>query len=138
MRMANRAPRHDHGFSMLELMAVVAIIGIIVAMAVPVYVSSVSRVEKRTCFANQRTLEGAAEIWLGSDPDRSRSSLAGVVDGSHPIVVENIVGHAPRCPSAPKPVDVANPTQAEGAYVFTAAGTLEPCPFGALGAHGKY
>lgn len=136
--MGDEIQRRELGFTVMELMAVVAIIGIVVAMAIPVLVSSVSRVEKRTCFSNQRTLEGAAEVWLGVDPDRVRTDLAGVVDGSHPIVMENIVGHAPRCPSAPKPVDVNNPTQAEGAYVFTAAGELELCPFGALGAHGTY
>lgn len=128
----------DHGFSIFELTFVVVIIGILVAMAIPLYVSSRAQTENKACFANQRILEGAVMTWVTSGAGRSESDLTGVVDGAHPIVVNNIVGSAPTCPSASTPADPVNPTVAEGAYTFSANGTIEDCPHGPLGAHGHY
>lgn len=119
-------------------MAVVLIIGVLVAMAIPLYISARGRSEQTVCFSNQQTLERAVEVYLGADPTRSRGDLVGIVTAAHPVVVENIVGRPPRCPSAPKPVDASSPTVAEGAYTYTATGTIEPCTHGALGPHGHY
>lgn len=47
------------GFTMVELMVVVAVIGILVAIAVPQYVSSAELAKMRTDMANVRILNGA-------------------------------------------------------------------------------
>jgi len=129
---------HTEGFSVLELMVVLAIISILVAMAVPLYVSTRAQADQKTCYSNQRILDGAAMTWVASAVSRSVTDLGGVVNASHPIVVNHIVGHAPACTAAPTPADLQDPTAAEGAYTYASDGTLEPCMFGALGAHGTY
>lgn len=52
--------RSQDGFTLLELMVVVFIIGVLVSIAVPVTAVAKANAQKKACFANQRTIEGAA------------------------------------------------------------------------------
>jgi len=130
--------RSQAGFTLVELMMVVMIIAILVAMAVPLFVSAQVHASTRTCFANQRELEGAVHIWKAAQPDRDIADLAGIVNATHVLKVENFIGRPPTCPAAPSPADISNPTVAEGAYTFDAAGNLAACTHGQLGAHGHF
>jgi prepilin-type N-terminal cleavage/methylation domain-containing protein len=58
--------RRQEGFTLVELMVVVLIIGILVAIAIPVYQVVRGRTATRACFASERTLEGAAASWESS------------------------------------------------------------------------
>lgn len=128
----------DRGFTIVELMIVVLVLSILIAMAIPVYVSATSQASLRTCFQNQRTLEGAVSAWMTLGDGRELADLAGTVDEGHPIVADHIVGAVPRCTSGAKPSDPDNPTVSEGGYVFDANGTLNDCPHGRLGPHGHF
>lgn len=130
--------RSEKGFTVIELMVVVLILGILIAISIPVYVSASSQASLRTCFQNQRTLEGGVNTWLTLGESRQLADLVGPVDSSNPVIVDHIVGVPPRCPSGATPSDPDNPTVAEGGYVFTATGDIQPCPNGRLGPHGHY
>ncbi len=54
-----RKVRNQKGFTIMELMIVIVIIGILIAIAVPAYNNFVARARAATCQANQRTLESA-------------------------------------------------------------------------------
>jgi len=52
------------GFTLVEIMIVVAIIGLLTAIAIPNFVGARNTAIANTCEANERTLQGLVEIGL--------------------------------------------------------------------------
>jgi prepilin-type N-terminal cleavage/methylation domain-containing protein len=104
--LANCAWNNKHGFTLVELMVVVAIIGILVAIAVPVYNAITIRAEQATIEYNLRVLDGAIMMyhaknghypvsdtetsedgieWIINSPWRDDNSLASFVAEFKPV-----------------------------------------------------
>jgi prepilin-type N-terminal cleavage/methylation domain-containing protein len=84
------------GFSLVELMVVVLIIGILIVIAVPIFDASKGSAELKTCWSNQREIEGAAQTYLaqtGSVPG------AGTVGPTHVLIAGGFIKKAPVCPA---------------------------------------
>ncbi|HEX9093306.1 MAG TPA: prepilin-type N-terminal cleavage/methylation domain-containing protein [Coriobacteriia bacterium] len=69
--MASNGRREDHGFSLIELMVIVFILGVLVLIAVASYRVSVDRSRAIACLYNQRLLDSAIPAYrasTGHDP----------------------------------------------------------------------
>ena len=114
--------RKDEGFTLVELMVVVLIIGILVAIAIPVFNSAKANAQKKACFANQRTIEGTG---------RSMEASTGVLPTDvAAMVTAGFLQAAPKCPG--------DGTSGYG-YAGGAGGTgLASCLWPAPGPHPHY
>ena len=50
---------NDKGFTLVELMVVVAILAVLSVIAIPLFSNSTAKAEKQTCISNMRTIQSA-------------------------------------------------------------------------------
>ena len=56
-------PSQKHGFTLVEIMIVVAIIGLLATIAVPNFVKARGTAQQNACIVNLKQIEGAINTW---------------------------------------------------------------------------
>lgn len=87
--------RRKGGFTLIELLVVVLILAILMAVALPLYLSSQKNAERRTCRANLQTIANAVQAAKVSGKLANYSTFVGAVD----ITLEPDLQSVPKCPT---------------------------------------
>lgn len=86
--------RKNKGFTLVEIMIVVLIIGILLAIAVPNFIQARNTSRTRTCIANLRQIEAAKEQWA---METNQASTATPAQGD---LMPTYMKSWPACPAA--------------------------------------
>jgi prepilin-type N-terminal cleavage/methylation domain-containing protein len=86
------------GFTLVEIMIVVAIIGLLVSIAIPNFVHARSSAQQNACINNLRQIDGAAQTWALEHNKTSSDTY--VLNSITPYIKLDSTGHIPGCPAS--------------------------------------
>jgi prepilin-type N-terminal cleavage/methylation domain-containing protein len=85
------------GFTLVEIMIVVAIIGLLATIAIPNFVRARLKAQESACINNLRQIDGAKQTWALEN--RASQTTVPVIANIQPYLGRGTGGTAPTCPA---------------------------------------
>lgn len=124
-----RLARLKRGFTLIELLVVVLILSILMAVALPLYLSAVSDSQRKTCRANMQSI---ANCVLAARMASAATDYGVLITAGVTVASLTSLSSVPICPSA------GSYTLANGSTASTATFKVK-CSFGSgTAAHGTF
>jgi prepilin-type N-terminal cleavage/methylation domain-containing protein len=100
------------GFTLVEIMIVVAIIGMLASIAVPNFMKARAMARQKSCISNMQSIDGAIETWA-TDLNKAEGQPVTYSD------IRSYLKSTPICPSGGSTFD--------DSYTITSVGTPPVC-----------
>lgn len=88
-----------HGFTLVEIMIVVAIIGLLAAIAIPNFIRARTKSQQNACINNLRQIDGAVQQWALENKQQATDSPASDGSDIQPYLGRGTAGSLPLCPA---------------------------------------
>ena len=85
------------GFTLVEIMIVVAIIGLLATIAIPNFVRARLKAQQSACINNLRQIDGAKQTWALEN--KASQTATPVLSNVQPYLGRGTLGTAPTCPA---------------------------------------